>query len=547
MADTRAQILVVDDQEFNRVLLRVLLEKEGHRILEADHGRDAIELARTLHPDLILLDVMMPDIDGYQVCQALKADGRTRDIPVIFLSARSESADKIHGLGLGAVDYVAKPFDGGEVLARVRSHLEIRRLTTTLLEANRALTEKQMLLDADLRAAAAIQRSLAAVDTPDIEGLAIAARFLPCDRVGGDIFNFCRLDEEHVAAYVVDVSGHGVPAAMVTVSVSQSLMPQAGHVIGSSGGRVGVEIRPPHEVLARLDQAYPIERFDKFFTIAYLVLNLRSGFLQYSLAGHPFPFLVRADGTVEVLDAGGPIIGLDGDLPFDQAELFLARGDRLFLYTDGIVEFENAGGESFGLERLEQVLRDTQRLPLDDACGRVIAAMNEFGGGRALQDDATLVAIEPTVAMVEPASPSVRRLVWSIDSRLDAIRDVAVAVRDLCASDGLSEDDLYAVELVVMEALSNSVQHAYDGEPGHPIEVEARLDKGRFEVSIIDRGEGFVMPPPVLPDADVETRGELAEGGRGLFLMHSLMDEVRYQRQGDRNVLTLVKLLTGRE
>ncbi|MFI5396998.1 MAG: PP2C family protein-serine/threonine phosphatase [Candidatus Binatia bacterium] len=390
-ADTE-RILIVDDSSVNRRILRSLLDKQGYELFEAADGASALDIARCQALDLALLDVMMPGLDGYQVCVALKADRRTADIPIIFLSALSDAISKTKGLELGAVDYIGKPFDGGEVLARVQSHLRIRRLTNELRNTNRDLVAKQRALDADLRAAASIQRSLVAKVPPSINGLTIAWRFIPCDRIGGDIFNFAQLDEAHLAAYIVDVSGHGVPAAMVTVSVSQSLLPQAGHILCSRGQ--SVEIRSPSEVLEQLDREYPIERFEKHFTMCYLVLDHTNGRLRYSLAGHPMPVLLRSDGTLQLLEAGGPIIGLNGLLAFAQEELVLRPGDRLFLYTDGLVEFENLSGNTYGEPQLHEQVKLTQRQPLEEACDHIVASLQRFGEGCSLQDDVTLVAIE---------------------------------------------------------------------------------------------------------------------------------------------------------
>ncbi len=385
-------VLVVDDNDVNRKILRRLLRKEGYELFEASDGNRALEIARREPLDLVLLDVMMPGLDGHQVCVALKADSRTADLPVIFLSALSDTLDKIKGLELGAVDYIGKPFEPAEVLARVRTHLKVRRLTRELLATNRDLVAKQQALDADLRAAADIQRSLIAKVAPPINSLAIAWRFIPCDRIGGDIFNFEPIDDDNLAVYVVDVSGHGVPAAMVTVSVSQSLLPQTGYIRRDVGG--AIDICPPGEVLRLLDNEYPIERFEKHFTICYLVLNHTDGRLRYSLAGHPKPVLLRADGTLQLLEAGGPIIGLGGIVPFAEEEITLSPGDRLVLYTDGIVEFENPSGLAYGEPRFHEQVRLTQAQPLNDACDQIIDSLRRFGGSARFQDDVTLVAFE---------------------------------------------------------------------------------------------------------------------------------------------------------
>ncbi len=223
-----ARILVVDDNPVNRRLLVGMLQRQGYTVHEASDGEEALVNVPPLLPDLILMDVEMPRLDGFSACQQLKADPTTRDIPVLFLSSRIEPDAKIRGFELGGVDYVTKPFHQGEILIRVRTQLELRRLHCSLVQANEELRYKQTLLEQDLRAAAHIQHSMIPRRPPLDSRLRFAWAFHPCDRVGGDLFNIHRLDEEHLALYLFDVSGHGVPAAMVTASVAQSLSPSGG-------------------------------------------------------------------------------------------------------------------------------------------------------------------------------------------------------------------------------------------------------------------------------------------------------------------------------
>jgi len=381
-------ILVVDDDRTNRNLLSIILKKAGYRVIEAEDGQDAIEKGLDTPVDLVLLDIMMPNMDGYEACRLLKGDPRTQDIPVIFLSAKSEARDKIMGLETGGADYVTKPFDKGEVLARVRSQLRIRSLT-------REVMDKQKHLDHDLKVAAGIQRSLLPGKVPAKSNLEFAWKFQPCESIGGDIFNLFPLDDAHYAVYMLDVSGHGVPSALITVSVSQLLQPYTNTLVKRDTDQGSQnEIVTPMEVMRELDREYPIERFDKYFTFIYMLIDIKGGALRYSNAGHPPPLLLRADGTLEKLEKGGPMIGLGGVLPFEEGELAIGAGDRIILYTDGVLEYEKALGEFYGEERFQRAVTGEAGLSIDALLDHIMEDMMAFGQQAKPADDITLLGIE---------------------------------------------------------------------------------------------------------------------------------------------------------
>lgn len=389
------KILVVDDNVNILKFVSILLRKAGYEIVEACDGQEALERAFESMPDLILLDIMMPKLNGYEVCAILKKDDRTADIPMIFLSAKSETEDKIKGLDIGGADYVTKPVNKGELLARVRSQLRIRSLTKELIHANKELIEKQKRLDEDLKAAAGIQRSLLPQKLPEMENLEIAWKFLPCDLIGGDVFNVVRLDGNHIGIYMLDVSGHGVPAALVTVSVSQMLQPHTGYMMErKTSPSLSYEIFSPREVFNTLDQEYPIERFDKFFTIVYLILNVHKGTLKYSNAAHPPPVLLRSDGSLELLDKGGTIIGLGGRIPFEEEQKELQSGDKIILYTDGVVEYQNDSGHFFGKDRFYTLLKNQKGHSISKILDEVLKSLIDFSSNTRPQDDVSLLGIE---------------------------------------------------------------------------------------------------------------------------------------------------------
>lgn len=387
---TPDRVLVADDSRVNRSLLKGILSRHGFEVLEAADGEAALVTARETLPELILLDIDMPLLDGFGVCSELKKHAETAEVPIIFLSSFDESEQKIKGLELGAADYVTKPFDRGEVLARVRTQLRVLHLTRSLRDANRELLRQRQSLDDDLHAAAEIQRSL----LPDLgaePSLRADWRFRPCSSIGGDMFNRLRLNSRQTAFYIVDVAGHGVPSALVSISVNHRLSQAWLAEQGGDGSPVALS---PSRVLRRLDFEYPIERFNRFFTIAYLLLDTVSGRLSYSCAGHPPPMVLRRDGSVRRLEEGGPPIGLGEYLDFEEGEVRLDPGDRLVLYTDGVVEAPDGRGALLGIDGLEAFVRSTRDAEPASVCSQLEEFLATRCGNVSDHDDVSFMALD---------------------------------------------------------------------------------------------------------------------------------------------------------
>lgn len=258
------------------------------------------------------------------------------------------------------------------------------------------LQQKQALIDRDLKAAAAIQQSLLPHGAPCVPRLNAAWAFAPSERIGGDIFNLHRVDRTVVGAYMLDVCGHGVPAALVAVAVSQFLLSTEGFEGGDC------RLSGPAAVLANLDSAFPFERFDTYFSVVCLTLDVSDGRLTYGCAGHPAPILLRRDGSLESLDRRGAVIGLGEGNRYEQQTLNLAIGDRVLLYTDGVLENRAASGESYGRDRFDFAVRQAAHLPVAALVPALHAGIREFLAGAAPDDDISILGLEYTGEDIEP-------------------------------------------------------------------------------------------------------------------------------------------------
>ncbi|MDA8175126.1 MAG: fused response regulator/phosphatase [Nitrospiraceae bacterium] len=392
------KILVVDDSEDARELLGSILQRAGYDVFFAADGTKSLSAVSLVKPDLVLLDVTMPDLDGYEVCRVMKSHRQLADIPVVFLTACSESRDKVKGLEIGGADYIVKPFDKAEVIARVRNQLKIRSLTAELVRMNLDLAEKQRNIEAELKSASGIQKSLlpvAGVGTY-AENLEMAWRFLPSQYVGGDIFNVLGLCKDHIGVYMLDVSGHGMPAALLTLSVAQALDPHSGFSVKKEtpASSRGETVQLPHDVLALLDGAYPISRFDRYFTMVYLIMDTAKGVIRYSNAGHWPPVLLSRKNSFKLLEKGGPPIGVGAAADFEEEELPLQDKDTLVLYTDGLIEQCNSEGETFGEPRFYGLLQANRNKSVSGLLDTVMEELKKFTSGTEIQDDISLLGLQ---------------------------------------------------------------------------------------------------------------------------------------------------------
>src|SRR6516165_8236441 len=372
-------VLVVDDAPANLQIVNSIL-KDDYKIRVATSGAKALVLVKVKpYPDLILLDVTMPEMDGYEVCGILKATPEARDIPVIFLTGKTEADDETRGFEVGAVDYIHKPFSPAVVKARVHTHLVLR-------EAREQLARQLLEINSEFEMAREIQLSILPHEIPKIGGLEIAARYIPMSSVAGDFYDFIIVDEKHLGILIADVSGHGLPSALIASMLQSAFAAQSAHA------------SDPVRVLSELNRALFGKFRSHFVTAAYIFLDLEKSSVNYAGAGHPPLLLWRksSGSVVEVLE-NGIFLGPFHNSTYSAVPLSLEAGDRIILYTDGIVEAKNSSREEFGMERLKEMVEENHALPADrfaDAVLDGVACWSETISGPSQSDDITLLAID---------------------------------------------------------------------------------------------------------------------------------------------------------
>lgn len=369
-------LLLVDDEPSNIQVVNSIL-KDAYKIRIATNGAKALDLVKVAPPpDLILLDVMMPGMDGYEVCTHLKAEALTKDIPVIFLTGKTETEDETRGFDVGAVDYIHKPFSPAVVRARVQTHLTLRRIRQQL--ANQLLA-----IQKELALAREIQLSIVPKQIPRLQGLDIAARYSPMTSVAGDFYDFIPVDDKHLGVFIADVSGHGVPAALVASMLKIALASQS------------PSASDPARVLTGLNQALCGKFQGHYVTAAYMFVDLEKSTICYAGAAHP-PMLLGnglPGSTREVME-NGLFIGMFPHATYSSIEVPVAPGDRAVLCTDGIPETTNTAEEPFGQERLQQFMETCAAASSDQFCDEFLAELlrwSEKPPDAEQEDDITLV------------------------------------------------------------------------------------------------------------------------------------------------------------
>lgn len=387
--DAPARILVVDDTEANRDLLVRRLERDGHATATAENGRIALEILHREAFDLVLLDVMMPEMDGFEMMAQLKADDALKHVPVILISALGDTENVAKGIELGADDFLPKPFNRHILKARVGASLAKKRLHDREQLYARSL-EREM----DI--ARSIQAGFLPRRLPKIPGWDFACRFEPARSVAGDFYDaFALAGGQRIALVVADVCGKGVGAALF-MAVSRSLLRALSERMLTAGGDMAREvpllIDAVNDYIARTH-----ERANMFATLFFGVLDVNSGAFTYVNAGHEPPVIVGAAGIRASLAPTGPAVGMLPGLPFASADVIIDADESIVIYTDGVTDARDAAGAMFTEQRLMQVLADPGQ-SADTLVGKVEAALQAHTQGVEAFDDVTLLVAHRALA-----------------------------------------------------------------------------------------------------------------------------------------------------
>jgi sigma-B regulation protein RsbU (phosphoserine phosphatase) len=392
------KILVAEDDRVTRTRILAHLRDWGHDPVAAGDGEEAWEIFQQADISMIITDWQMPKLDGIGLIHRVR--NRAKDgiyVYTLLLTSRSEKQDIVAGIDAGADDFVTKPFDVNELRARIHAGERILALESALDEKNRNLAAANARMTENLEAAARIQTSFLPGLIDDDSRARFAWHYQPCEELAGDTLNIVPLERGKFAIYIVDVSGHGVAAALLSVHLGRTLTRLDGpDTILLTARKKGGGPAPPSTVAAKLNQRFPYEvGVGQYFTLLCGVLDLDALTFTYTSAGHPGPIVISADQAT-IHEATPPGIGLVEDAEFQEQTLHLLSGDRLCLYTDGVYEIMNADGEEFGEARLAEVIRQSKVRGenLYTCLGGILESARTWGGNEPFEDDFSLLGID---------------------------------------------------------------------------------------------------------------------------------------------------------
>lgn len=384
-----SRILAVDDDITTLELIKEVLSAHDFSVATFSNPVEALDRIGKEHYDLILSDYFMPQMDGSEFLNEVRKI--STHLPFIFLTSNTDTQQAIMLIKEGADDFINKPFEVSELVFRIRRTIKEK-------QNQRAIDLFNTRLAKDLEAAARLQRTLLPKPLTEVRDVNFDWIFNPCDEIGGDLFNIFKLDNEHLAIFFIDVSGHGVSSALFSFALSKILSPlpdQSSLFRKFAEDPDSAAILPPSEVAKHLNNRFPLDsETEQYFTLLYGILNRESQEFHYVSAGHPGIVYHAYNSSPRIISVAGPPIGFIPGFEYQEKIIPLSSGDRLYIYSDGIVEAGNKENQLFGKKGLTEALAESRNSPLKDTLQFLINSLYQWLGQEKAEDDISILGIE---------------------------------------------------------------------------------------------------------------------------------------------------------
>ncbi len=384
-----SNILIVDDDLDNIFLLEVILKNHSFVTVPATNGLEAVEAVKNNDIDLILMDIMMPKMDGFEASRSIRNMERSAHIPIILITAkRRESGDVIRGLEEGALEYLTKPFDENELIARVKSMLRLKHLHDDNMKLLKKVKKQQDQMQMDLRVAEIVQRDMLPSEEhlSNFKNCGIAAHYKAATNIGGDMYDVFEYGKDRTAFVLADVAGHGPAAALIMALLKALIQSES------------LDYPTPRELALRLNaKLTKMTPETHFVTCFFGIADFSKNELTYVTAGHPPPYLVgKRDNAPGVLKSTGSLIGIfdNGNAFFEEETVNFQKGDKLVLFSDGVYEASNSEGNQYGIERLAKLVKAERQKTAQEMTDEIVADVESFWNQNDEQDDIAIVTVE---------------------------------------------------------------------------------------------------------------------------------------------------------
>ncbi len=379
MSEKKPVIAIIDDEPVNRLILKRSFSDKEYLCNEFEDGESFLSYLENETPDVILLDVMMPGMNGFEVCKHIRNNPKAFDIPVIIITALSDKESKFKGLELGAYDVITKPFDIFEVQLRVKQYIKMRELFLTVRRYNEMMKK-------EILAARKLQLSMLPESNIEInEDLLFINEYYPCDNLGGDFLDYIRLCEDYSLVFIADVSGHGVASSLITVFLKDFF---------NQNKELFLHTLDPAFVLSELNNAFLALNFqDKYLTMFVAFIDHTTHEITWSSAGpNTSPLLITEDSITELKNEA-IAIGWWADVEFESYSFTMPENSMLLCYSDAAIEAKNSRGELLEIEGFINILKSIDILRYDDL-QIIIQSLLDYSGQIAFNDDLSLMAIK---------------------------------------------------------------------------------------------------------------------------------------------------------
>lgn len=397
LGEETLEILLVEDSQSTRLILEKYLTEWGYSVTSCSNGQNAINLIKSQSYEVVITDWVMPEMDGMELISKIRQEESESFLYIIVLTALTKREDLLSAFEVGADDFLGKPLDYGELRARIRTASRIARLERQLLNHNRQLTKVKERMEKDLAAGAELQESLLPSASLERNFTLVESCFRPSHELAGDVFNYFPIEGSKVGLYLLDVSGHGVKASMLAVTLSRMLNPESpSSVIYKPFSFTGSSsLEEPEEVAAKLNLEFQIEKNNsQYFTMIYGILDTEERSLSFVCAGHPPLLVIKNDDSVQIIEGEDIPIGFSENYQFKRMKLNLENGDRCYLYSDGIIEAGSVNGRPFGMERMIEILTREGNSSLRQGMDVLVEEVKSWCNPYSCEDDISIVAID---------------------------------------------------------------------------------------------------------------------------------------------------------